>query len=76
MDIGTVPLSKIEAITAKLHRDLSDKSSEEIHLSFEFLVGSCFPDIITNIKESLSDAQRMGYIQGFQDGQNLKNSEI
>ena len=33
-------------------------------ISFEFLVGSCFPDIMNNIKEEMRRQHAQGYAEG------------
>jgi len=40
-------------------------------ITFEFLVGSCFPDIMNNIKEEI----RKQYTKGYIDGQNNKDND-
>lgn len=41
-------------------------------VSFEFLVGSCFPHIMDNIKEELRKQHAMGYAEGLR-GESEKN---
>ena len=56
-------------------REKFDKMVKAIHkhnmkeITFEFIVGSCFPDIMNNIKEEM----RLQYTKGYADG--LKASE-
>ena len=35
-------------------------------ISFEFLVGSCFPDVLENIKEEMKRQHAQGYAEGLQ----------
>ena len=39
-------------------------------VSFEFLVGSCFPHIFENIKEEMRRQYTLGYIDGQKEGIN------
>lgn len=57
----TVSCRKLRAIMAKLN---SLKYRDEDVVSFEFLVGSCFPDAYYNIQEELRRQYTMGYIDG------------
>ena len=39
-------------------------------VSFEFLVGSCFPKALDNIKEEMRRQYTLGYIEGQKEGKN------
>ena len=56
-----VTYRKLRAIMAKLN---SLKYRDHDVVSFEFLVGSCFPDAYNNIQEELRRQYTMGYIDG------------
>ncbi len=56
----------------KLHKKIKELNMKEI--SFEFLVGSCFPNAFENIKEEMRRQYTLGYTQGLKDG-NDKASE-
>lgn len=68
-DIDYVSLARLERMVESLskHPYLEDK--EEIQVSFEYIVGSLFPDILDNIKDEITKS----YIQGYNDG--IKNKE-
>ncbi len=53
----------------KLYKQIKKHDMKEI--SFEFLVGSCFPKIMDNIKEEM----RRQYTLGFVEGQKEKSNE-
>ena len=53
----------------KVYRVVKKHKMKEI--TFEFLVGSCFPDIMNNIKEEM----RKQYTKGYIDGQNNKDND-
>lgn len=44
--------------------------SEDDEVTFEYVVGSCFPDIYENVKEVMRQQYTMGYIAGLNDGKN------
>ena len=44
------------------------KKHEMQEVSFEFLVGSCFPHIFENIKEEMRRQYTLGYIDGQKEG--------
>lgn len=54
----TVKVKKLDTILERLH----EKDIEEV--SFEFLVASCFPHILDNIKEEMRRQHAIGYIEG------------
>ncbi len=64
MDKITVDIKKLDAIMKVLH----DTNTKEV--SFEFLVGSCFPKILTNIKEEMKRQHAMGYAEGLKAKEN------
>ena len=58
----------MESITTKMETlekvyKMAKKSGVK-EVSFEFLVGSCFPNIMDNIKEELRRQYTIGFIEG------------
>ncbi len=50
------------------------KAAKKNHLkevTFEFLVGSCFPDIMNNIKQEMRKQYTLGYSEGLKDKESL-----
>lgn len=56
--------TKMETLT-KVYKILKKNHIEEV--SFEFLVGSCFPNVMDNIKEEMRRQYTMGYVEGQKD---------
>ena len=56
--------TKMETLT-KVYKILKKNNIEEV--SFEFLVGSCFPNVMDNIKEEMRRQYTMGYVEGQKD---------
>lgn len=50
----------------KVYNAIKDHNIKEI--SFEFLVGSCFPNALQNIKEEMRKQYTQGYIEGLKEG--------
>ena len=46
------------------------KKAEMKEVSFEFLVGSCFPNALQNIKEEMRRQYTLGYVEGQKEGKN------
>ena len=46
------------------------KKSGMKEVSFEFLVGSCFPKALDNIKEEMRRQYTLGYVEGQKEGKN------
>lgn len=64
-------MDKITAKTEtlrKVYKALEKNHIEEF--SFEYLVGSCFPKILENIKEEMRRQYTLGYIDGQKEGEN------
>ena len=60
---------KVEA--KKLHKiDKIVKDNNMKEVSFEFLVGSCFPNALQNIKEEMRRQYTLGYTEGLKEGKN------
>lgn len=68
--LGSVKLIKVEdAINQiKKHYEQTPERIDDIEISFEYLIGSFFPDVLNNIKDRLKDEHTAGYIEGFNDG--------
>ena len=44
-------------------------------ISFEFLVGSCFPDAFKNIKEEMRRQYTLGYTEGLRKKKKIEKNE-
>ncbi len=49
----------------KINKIIKDNNMKEV--SFEFLVGSCFPNALQNIKEEMRRQYTMGYTEGLKE---------
>lgn len=62
---------KVEAV--KLHKiDKIVKDTNMKEVSFEFLVGSCFPKALQNIKEEMRRQYTLGYTEGLKENNSEK----
>ena len=52
----------------KLDKIVRNNNLKEV--SFEFIVGSCFPDALKNIKEEMRRQYTLGFIEGQKEKQN------
>ena len=52
----------------KVYNAIKDHNIKEI--SFEFLVGSCFPKALENIKQEMRRQYTLGYVEGQKEGKN------
>lgn len=57
----------------KVYQAIKDHNIKEI--SFEFLVGSCFPNALQNIKEEMRRQYTLGYTEGFKEGKQSNEEE-
>lgn len=60
----TVDFKKIKKIVQIL-KDSGTNNSDQV--SFEFIVGSLFPEVYDNIKQKLMQAHAQGYAEGLRD---------
>ncbi len=42
--------------------------TKDTDVSFEFIVGSCFPNVLENIKKEMHKQYTNGYVAGLQEG--------
>lgn len=66
-----IPMSKILAACSKAREMFPDRDDDEILITFEFLIGSFFPEVINNIKESFTRA----YAEGYNDGMTMGRAQ-
>lgn len=64
MDDLKIDVTFLEEMVKRLKKD---KVKE---VNFEFLIGSCFPKALKNIKEELRRQYTMGYTDGLKESQN------
>lgn len=66
---GSVPYKKVKNALTKIEQDFKDTETdlEDLEITFEYLVGSFFPEIIKNINEQLNHQYTSGYFQGRKD---------
>ena len=57
----TVPMERVD----KIYQILKDSGVEEA--SFEYIVGSCFPQAFKNIKTKIRESYTQGYLDGLND---------
>lgn len=61
MSLAGTKLSKIKKLIAQVEKisDVDDPT-----LSFEFLIGSLYPEVFGNVQEAIRNARTQGYIDG------------
>lgn len=67
---GAVKYKRVEAALKQIAQHYADTPErlEDVDITFEYLIGSFFPEIITNINAQMNQRYTEGYIQGFEDG--------
>lgn len=66
MDNITVKYSQFKKIIKALDKA---KLTDDSEVSFEYIVGSCFPDILKNIKTEIHTQYTKGYMEGLKEAQ-------
>ena len=64
---GTVPFVKVVAALKKVEEFYPDKPIEDIDITFEFLIGSFFPEVLNNINKEMERQHTLGYKAGLED---------
>ena len=49
--------------------------NEETEVPFEYVIGSCFPNIFDNIKKELHIQYTNGYVAGLEEGRKIDEEE-
>lgn len=50
--------------------------TDDTDVSFEYIVGSCFPDVLQNIKQAMRNQYTQGYITGLREGKSDEKTNI
>lgn len=66
---GKVPYTRVKAALTQIeeHYAKSPERLADVEITFEYLVGSFFPQIVENIDEAMKRQYTLGYIQGRKD---------
>lgn len=67
-NLGTVKLSTLEKAIKQIKKEISPKTDCEI--SFEFIIGSFFPKVLENIKNTFTANYMEGYKAGKEEAKN------
>lgn len=67
-NLGTVKLSTLEKAIKQIKKEISPKTDCEI--SFEFIIGSFFPKVLENIKNTFTVNYMEGYKAGKEEAKN------
>lgn len=63
-NIDIVKLSRLKRIVRSLEIMCEENNKEDIDITFEFLIGSCFPSCYSNVQKALQHQYTLGYIEG------------
>ena len=74
--LDSVKLSKIEEVISSIKRHYKDEPERipDIEISFEFLIGTFFPNVYNNIQSALKKEHTGGYIEGLKENENKRNN--
>lgn len=76
--LDTVKLSVIEnAINSiKKHYEDTPERLNDVEVSFEFIIGSFFPNVYTNLLDTLKEEHTLGYIEGIKERMNSEEDSV
>lgn len=66
--LATIPYGKFKRMCDSLEKTLGGKNSENVPISYEFIVRSFFPDVYTNIAKANDNLVMKKYIEGYNEG--------
>ena len=72
MEKITVKYGKLRKMMKMLKKT---NQNDDTDVSFEFIVGSCFPNILENIKAEIRNQYTIGYTQGLKEGKQKEEKE-
>jgi chromosome segregation and condensation protein ScpB len=69
---GYVPLSKLKAAIAQIEEHYQDSPErlDDVQVTFEYLIGSFFPEIVKNVHDEANKQYTLGYLAGLEVGKN------
>lgn len=68
-NVDRVNLSRIKKMVESLEKSLGD-TTEDVEVGFEYVVGSLFPTIFTNVMNRLKQEHMSGYLEGYEAAKN------
>lgn len=76
--LGSIKLEKLERIIESIKNYYKDtpKRFEDIEISAEFLIPSCFPQLYKNFQNNIKDQYTKGYMQGLKEGKGENEAKI
>ena len=76
-NIDKIPFSKLKRMVESIENHFVETPErlDEVELSFEYIIGSCFPNVFENIKDALKQEHTKGYIEGLQERELLNETK-
>lgn len=76
--LDTVKLCRIKSAVASIEKHFQDEPErlEDVEVSFEYIIGSFFPNIWKKIQDTLKEEHTKGFIEGFEAGKKENSNEI
>lgn len=76
--LDTVKLCRIKSAVASIEKHFQDEPErlEDVEVSFEYIIGSFFPNIWNKIQDTLKEEHTKGFIEGFEAGKKENSNEI
>lgn len=66
-------LSRVQKVLDSIRA--TNAIEEDPDITFEYLVGSCFPTAFQNVQSALNEEHTLSYMEGYKDGQKLISKE-
>lgn len=68
--LATVKVKKLKNAIKSIERDFKGQpiNTDEMEITFEYLIGSFFPQVMNNINETIKNERLKAYIEGYNAG--------
>lgn len=72
---GSVKLSTLKAAIKQIEDHFQDcpERLEDVDITFEYLIGSFFPEVVKNVRDEANKQYTLGYIHGIKRGRSEVN---
>lgn len=68
--LATVKVKNLKKAIKSIERDFKGQpiNTDEMEITFEYLIGSFFPQVMNNINETIKNERLKAYIEGYNAG--------
>ena len=76
MDKNNIDITKLSRVQKVIDAVKRTVTEEDPDVTFEYIVGSCFPTVFENVQKKLRDEHMEGYLEGLAASKDLTIEQI